>query len=70
MADNKEKLKILLEHLIGHNVDHAKEIKGLAESAGEFGFEDARELLLKGSEEMEVSNNTLKEALEIIKKGM
>ena len=68
MADKREKLEILLKHLIGHNKDHAAEIKGLAETAKELGMEEASELLLKGMKEMDASNATLSIALDKIAK--
>ena len=70
MADKNEKLKILLEHLIKHNTDHALEIKEMAETAKELGFGDAAGFLVQGSDEMNTSNDTLKKALDLIVKGM
>ncbi|QSX09080.1 hypothetical protein J0B03_03150 [Alkalibacter rhizosphaerae] len=70
MADKNEKLKILLEHLIKHNTDHALEIKEMAATAEELGFGDAGKLLVQGSNEMNLSNDTLKKALDLIVKGM
>lgn len=70
MADKNDKLKILLEHLIKHNTDHALEIKEMAETAKELGFGDAAGLLIQGSDEMNTSNDTLKKSLDLIVKGM
>lgn len=69
MADKNEKLRILLEHLIKHNTDHAAEIKDMAATAEELGFGDAAKLLVQGSDEMNASNDTLNKALELIVKG-
>lgn len=70
MAEKNEKLKILLEHLIKHNTDHAMEIKEMADTAKGLGFGEAAGLLVQGSDEMNASNDTLKKALDLIVKGM
>ncbi|MFZ7133411.1 MAG: hypothetical protein ACOWWR_13745 [Eubacteriales bacterium] len=70
MADKAEKLKILINHLIGHNEDHAQEIVGLAETAKELGSNEAHDLLLQGVDELRTSNISLKKAFDLISKEM
>lgn len=66
MVEGKEKLKILIKHLKGHNEDHANEIIELANTAKELGNGELHDLLIKSGEELNVSNITLQKALDLL----
>lgn len=68
MDDKMKELKALLNYLIGHNEEHAEEIKELALTAKELGSEQAHELLTKGVEELQTSNISLKKAYDLLPK--
>jgi hypothetical protein len=67
-AVNTEKLKILINHLKGHNEDHAKEIIELAQKAKKLGHDEVHDLLLKSAEELRVSNISLEKAEKLLAK--
>lgn len=64
--ENKEKLKVLINHLVGHNEEHAQEILDMAKTALELGNQEAHDLLVKGGEELRGSNDALNKALELL----
>ncbi|MPW27153.1 hypothetical protein GC105_15350 [Alkalibaculum sp. M08DMB] len=69
MEDIKMKeLKALLNHLIGHNENHADEIKQLAQRAKDLEIEESYELMIKGTKELQNSNVSLKKAYDLLPK--
>lgn len=68
MEDKMKELKALLNYLIGHNEEHAEEIKELAQTAKDLGSEEAHALLIKGVEELQTSNVSLKKAFDLLPK--
>jgi hypothetical protein len=67
MHHEMEELDGLLEYLIKHNSDHAEEIVVLAGKAKDLGMDAARDDLMKGVEDMNKSNESLKRALKTIR---
>ena len=65
-AEMKE-LDALLDYLIKHNKDHAEEITVLAQRAKDLGETAVYDNLTKGVEHMERSNESLEQALSILR---
>jgi hypothetical protein len=58
-----EKLKILLEHWIEHNVEHSKSFRSWAEKARQFKLTEVASDMLSAAREMDKSSEYLKAAL-------
>jgi hypothetical protein len=58
-----QELEVLLEYLVKHNEDHAREIMGLAVRAQGLGKTAAYEHLTRGVDLMNDSNKSLRAAL-------
>lgn len=54
----------ILEYMIGHNAEHAQEMRDLAKRLQEKGKEEAPALILKAAEGFEAANGELQRALE------
>ncbi|MCX8022162.1 MAG: hypothetical protein N2745_05250 [Syntrophorhabdaceae bacterium] len=67
MEDDMKELDALLNYLINHNTEHADEIKDLAEKARAHGKVEVSESLIKGVEFLNMSNESLKKALELLR---
>ncbi len=63
MKDEMKELDALLEHLIGHNKNHADEITALAGKAQALGKTSVHADLMQGVEAMNTSNENLTRAL-------
>jgi len=62
--EEREKLKILLEHWIEHNGDHSEKFREWAEKAKCFGEDAVRDNILKAAQQLEGTNEFLAAALE------
>jgi hypothetical protein len=63
MESAMQELEALLEYLVKHNADHAREIMGLAARAKKLGKIEAYDKLVKGVGLLEDSNKSLEAAL-------
>ena len=68
MDGEMKELDALLDYLIKHNKDHAEEITALAQKAKDFGEIAVYDNLTKGVEHMERSNESLEQALGILRR--
>jgi len=62
--DEMEKLKILLNHWIEHNREHAQEFREWAEKAKSFGQSTVHDDIMQASQQMNKANEFLLKALE------
>lgn len=69
MQGEKEKLRILLNHWVQHNREHAQEFRHWAEKAGEWGQGTVSEDILRAAQQMDKGNESLLKALERLKEG-
>ncbi|NTW72235.1 MAG: hypothetical protein HGA49_08355 [Eubacteriaceae bacterium] len=67
MNDKMKELKALLKYLVNHNEDHAQEIIDLAKTADALGNKDVFDLMKQGAYELQLSNITLKKALDLLR---
>ena len=65
----KEKLKILLNHWIEHNTEHAQEYAEWAEKAKGFGQAEVYDEIMQAVQQMNTMNGNLQKALERLKGG-
>jgi hypothetical protein len=65
--NEQEKLRVLLGHWAAHNREHAQEFRRWAQRAGQFGSGDAASELKSAVQEMELLNNSLQTALEMLR---
>lgn len=63
MQTEMRELDTLLDYIIKHNKEHAEEIKNLAQKAKDLGKVAVYDDLTKGVEQMNRSNESLKSAL-------
>ena len=63
----KEKLKILLNHWIEHNRQHAQEFREWAEKAKSFGQAEVHDDMMRAVQQMNKANEFLLSALERLK---
>ncbi|RLC95504.1 MAG: hypothetical protein DRI39_00080 [Chloroflexi bacterium] len=68
MSD-REKLKILLDHWIEHNSEHAEEFMEWAEKAGGLGEDAVRAAIAQAAQQVKKGNEFLLAALEKLKEG-
>ena len=64
--EDKERLRIVLKHLIEHNEGHAEDYKRWVELAGSSGTEEAARLIAEAGDHVERAGAALKKALELI----
>jgi hypothetical protein len=69
MQDEMKELDALLDYLISHNKDHAKEITVLAGKARALGKTSVHDELMRGVNEMNTSNESLISALKSLRAG-
>ena len=65
----KEKLKILLDHWIEHNIEHTQEFTDWAEKAKGFGQAAVHDDIMQAVQQMNSVNEHLLKALEKLKEG-
>jgi len=68
MDETNRELDALLNYLINHNAEHAGEINELAERVHATEKQDVYEHLLRGVEYLNLSNESLKKALNLLRK--
>ncbi len=61
--DEKNKLRIVIEHLIAHNEDHQNDYQRWAKKAEEFSLNEVAKALVEASEYIRRASDLLKEAL-------
>ena len=65
----KEKLQILLNHWIEHNIEHTQEFMEWADKAESFGQAAVHDDIMEAVQQMNSVNNFLLKALERLKEG-
>jgi nickel/cobalt exporter len=68
-AEEKEKLKILLNHWIEHNREHTQEFAEWAEKAKSFGQATVHDDIMQAVQQMNRVNELLLKASERLKEG-
>lgn len=68
-VDEKEKLKILLNHWIEHNTEHSEEFEEWANTAKKIGEDEVQKYMLNAASQMEKSASSLRRALNVLKGG-
>ncbi len=69
MVSELAKLEAILDHTIRHNIDHAGELRSLAQRAKELGRADVHDELMKGIGHMGTANDSLALALKKLREG-
>ncbi len=65
--DDKERLRIVLKHLIEHNEGHVEDYKRWVELAKSAGLDNVAELIEQANNAIEKAGNALKTAAELVK---
>jgi hypothetical protein len=65
--EDRERLKIVLRHLIEHNEGHSEDYRRWVEMAETNGLDPVAQLLKEANEHVEKTGAALKKALELIK---
>jgi hypothetical protein len=64
--EDKERLRIVLKHLIEHNEGHAEDYKRWVELAAASGLDEAARLITEAGDHVEKASAALKKALDVI----
>ncbi|RKX79349.1 MAG: hypothetical protein DRP87_03530 [Spirochaetes bacterium] len=67
-ADVKEKLRVLIPHLLEHNSEHIKDLKKWIDKASSAGFEEIRAELEKTVNLSEEISRSFKRAIDLLDK--
>jgi hypothetical protein len=65
-VEDKERLRIVLKHLIEHNEGHAEDYKRWVELAGAAGMDEAARLITEAGDHVEKASAALKKALDVV----
>ncbi len=67
--DDEGKLRVLIEHWMEHNSEHAREFNTWASKAGDVGQDEVRSHIEEAAHQMEKANDFLMAALKRLKEG-
>jgi len=67
--DDGAKLRVLIEHWMEHNSEHAREFSAWASKAGDLGQHEVRSHIEEAAHQMEKANDFLMAALKRLKEG-
>lgn len=69
MEAEKEKLRVLLNHWVQHNREHAQEFRQWAEKAERLGQRTVSDDIIRAAQQMDKGNEFLLAALDRLKEG-